>query len=154
MNKTYRPIALISVLITTMHLGCNRDDAFSPRFGIVPIAIPGGHVVYLKWQARGLTYDELAISPNGDRCTPANPETDYVFTGLGAGDFPVFYSTSLGILTVYDAEQLDEPKHPVPGVKIVAHWLSPGDYDGISKSFASKGISKINIDVKTLADCP
>jgi hypothetical protein len=68
--------------------GCKRNDSLSPRFGIAQITLPGGSSVYLKRQVRGLTYDELAISPDGDKCTPANPETDYIFDGLGAGAFP------------------------------------------------------------------
>jgi hypothetical protein len=126
------------------HLGC-KGSGFSSRFGIATISMPSGEMLYLKRQVRGLSFDELAISTNASVCAPANPETDYIFSELGAGSYPIFYSTSKSVLTIYHTMSLREPQQPSSNLKVVAVKLNPSEYLQMTQSFSKSGINRINV---------
>jgi hypothetical protein len=134
-------VVLLGILVIQVQSGCTSSDSFSPRFGIAKITLPSGHDVYVKRQVRGLSYDELAISANSNPCLPADPETDYIFSGQGP--FPVFYLVSADTLVIYDSMPLKEPRSGIPHLKIVTKTLNPHEYNDMNVSWATKGIYEI-----------
>ena len=126
----------------------------APLFGLTKISVAGGKTIYLKRQVRGLNYDELAISANGNLCTPADSDTDYIYREQGP--FLVFYSVSNGQLTIYNNAPLSEPRYDIPGVKVVVKTLSQPDYFELERSFAKQGITKITevpVDLNSGKNC-
>lgn len=75
------------LLLLSIVLGCvmtmlssSTVDNLKPQFGVIVVSLGNGRPLYFKREARGLSYDVLALSMDSDPCRSADPARDYIFT--------------------------------------------------------------------------
>lgn len=95
-----------------------------PLYGHAELQV-GGTTIHFKRENRGLSYDVLAISMNGELHRAPDKAIDYVDPSYQDGF--LFLREEDATLHIYTAGTLYAPANPFP-VKVVVHELSPGEY--------------------------
>ncbi len=127
---------------------------FSSKYGLVEISV-NGKPLYFKREARGLNYDSVILSADGNYCAEYNPELDYRFTSL---DDTIYYKIDSGVLYLltgnpvlsgynYQSEQyiVQPKKFPVKVVIIEPDKLII--YEKRKELYKDKGLQLLEIQL-------
>jgi hypothetical protein len=141
---------VILIVATVICAKWLRED-FSPhRYGIKAITLADGQKFYLKREV-GLHYDRTSLSLNGEQCKGPDDSTDYRFSGMDAGAFPIYYLPGTSSVTVYAV--LAAPTHLRWPTTVRHEVLDVGAYGRMAEDYKARGISRIEIALKELSPC-
>jgi hypothetical protein len=113
--------------------------------GLYPIKLSNGSCVYLKREARGLSYDVVGLSENADPCVALNPDSDYIYSEMGP--FDVYYAVSDREITLYSTSELRVPPHPSGELQVRNVRLLPLQFRDFRETYPTKGISRVLVPV-------
>jgi hypothetical protein len=119
----------------------------SPEFGVLPVPLPNGRVLYFKREARWIDYDEIALSGNPDPCK-LRDEDVYRFTE--GGPPTAFYRVNGNSIYIYSTDTMQSPKRDTLGVQVVIHRLGSLEWKELLRKYKDKGLVKVEVPVKRL----
>ncbi len=90
-------LLIISIAFAFVIIIYNMPD-FSSDYGIAKISV-NGRQLYFRRERRGLNYDSVILSADGNYCTEYNPELDYRFTTADPAIYYKIESDTLYLLS-------------------------------------------------------
>lgn len=118
--------------------------------GVERVVMGDGTAVYFKREVRGSNYDSLWISTDPDPCKPRDPSRDYEFPELGP--VTVYCRPGHGEMETYSTGELDTPDGAVE-LRVVHQVLDPLSFQTLEKTYASRGLTKIDVQVQWEIRC-
>lgn len=133
-------VLMCSMLVLLGGSACKRMT----QRGMLQVTLDTGSSVHFKREVRGQNYDALWISGNDDLCRSADPRYDYVYRAIGP--LVVFYRIDGAKLTTYSTTTLDPPSQRTSFL-VENHVLQPMDFQELSRTHQSRGLSRAAVEV-------
>jgi hypothetical protein len=145
-----RPYLVLWLLFSTL-AGCEMMPNGASERGMRRIVASDGARVYIKREVRGQNYDALGISLDGDPCRSLDPAVDHIFAAMGP--LVVYCRVDAGVLTTYSTTALNAPARPMRAIHIENHVLDPLAFQELSRAYASRGLTRVVVDLRPDPDC-
>ncbi|HZH31886.1 MAG TPA: hypothetical protein VEY11_14065 [Pyrinomonadaceae bacterium] len=151
MIKVFKYAAYAATLVLVAFPGCGAGD-FASEYAIARHDLPGGKAIYFKREVRGVNgnYDVVAISPNGDPCGGFNGDTDYCICSWREY---VYYKLEGDTLHLYYATANSAPAKQGFPVKVVNHEVHPMDTEEFRRTYAARGINRLELTIDGTKKC-
>ena len=138
-------VGLLAMLSLSESCGLNVRQV-----GISEVRLANGERLYFKREARGLDYDVVALSKNGDRCKEADYHIDYILppfnTSIG------YYCVKGNTIHLYTYSDVKPPLQGKWDDCVVLHRFGVKEWDVLDNSYKRGGLTEILVPVQD-ADC-
>lgn len=144
--------ACLTFSLGIMILSSSCSTESSPyKYGVVALKISDSQQVYFKREARGVSYDSLALSINGDPCIEPDPKSDFI---LHSSELPrIYYKIENGTLVLYLTVDAKSPGSGTFPVNVIQKKIHPIDSEEFKESYEKLGIKFIEIKLSEGLKC-
>ncbi len=122
------------------------DEIGHSQFRTVAIPLGSSKVIYARREGRGLNYDVLALSPDPNPCSHANPHTDYIFRYDGT---PLYVAQTKTGLEVYRFGSVELPYSGATAIDVEIKRLPIEEFRSIVGTYNERHIRKVDVSFTT-----
>jgi hypothetical protein len=131
-------------------LGCSVSHSLSPQYGVISLTVSNDQNMYFKREVRGLNYDVVVLSTDGDYCREPDASSDYVFAN---DPLPMYYKLEDGTLSLYLTSLAAVPENFQSPIRVVQHQLSPLEFEEIEQHYKERGLNLLRVEIDKRLKC-